>query len=112
MTTGARTGSVFLTLAATVLLGVPLLAYVWETLNRLFAGHIDGGRLAVTAPVALALVGVLVISGRTLRRLTMPPPDARPTGEPVVAGTLLLTAMLAIVMFAIWIIAYSYLLER
>ena len=112
MSTGARTGSVFFTLAATVLLGVPLLAYVWETLNRLFAGHFDAGRLAVTAPVALALVGVLVLAGRRLGRLTAPPPDAKQTGEPVVSGTLLLTAMLAIVMFAIWIIAYSYLLDR
>jgi len=112
MSTGARTGSVFLTLAATVLLGVPLLAYVWETLNRLFAGHFEGARLAVTVPVALALVGVLVLAGRTLTRLTAAQPDARQTGEPVVTGTLLLTAILAIVMFAIWIIAYSYLLER
>ena len=109
----ARVGPVFLTLAATILIGVPLLAYVWETLNRVFAGHFDGRRIAITVPVGLALIGALVVAGRTLGRLAAPPAEPHDgTAEPVVAGTLLLTAMLAIVMFAIWIIAYSYLLER
>lgn len=114
MSQGARAsvGPVFLTLAATILIGVPLLAYVWETLNRVFAGHFDGRRIAITVPVGLVLIGVLIVAGRTLGRLTTPPGEPHDGAEPVVAGTLLLTAMLAIVMFAIWIIAYSYLLER
>ncbi|MGE5925855.1 MAG: hypothetical protein ACM357_00760 [Gemmatimonadota bacterium] len=38
------------------LLGVPLLAYVWETLNRLVAGRFELVRALITIPLAAALV--------------------------------------------------------
>jgi hypothetical protein len=50
-----------------VLLGTPLVAYVWETANRLFAGDVDAGRLALTVPAALVLGGLLLLLARTIR---------------------------------------------
>jgi len=53
----AETGiaGLFARIALYVLLGTPLVAYVWETLNRLLAGHFDGVRLLITVPVAILL---------------------------------------------------------
>src|SRR5574341_2058657 len=100
-------------LAAIIVAGVPLLAYIWGTLNVLFAGHIDGRRLAITAPVVLVFAGLLVLAGRTLSRLAAPPPGAATAEpEPAVAGTLFLTALVAIVMFSLWLLGYTYLLNR
>jgi ABC-type proline/glycine betaine transport system permease subunit len=39
-----------------ILLGVPLLAYVWETANRLVAGHFDLVRFLITIPAAALLI--------------------------------------------------------
>lgn len=50
-----------------VVLGTPLVAYVWESLNQLFAGHVDAGRLALTVPAALILAGLLTLFARTIR---------------------------------------------
>lgn len=105
---------VFVGLAAIIVTGIPLLAYIWGTLNELLAGHVDGRRLAITAPVGLALVALLVFAGRVLGRLTTPPPGAIAPREPepVVAGTLFVTAVVAMVIFSLWVLAYSYLLHR
>ncbi|HEX6308046.1 MAG TPA: hypothetical protein VFZ69_07655 [Longimicrobiales bacterium] len=42
-----------------VLLGTPLVAYIWETLNRLFAGILEPVRLLIAIP-ALALFYLLL----------------------------------------------------
>ncbi|MGI9190037.1 MAG: hypothetical protein ACR2F9_07815 [Longimicrobiaceae bacterium] len=46
-------------MALFVLLGMPLVGYVWETLNRLLAGHFDPLRLAVSVPLLVLLVVLL-----------------------------------------------------
>jgi len=51
-------------IALVTLLGVPMLAYVWETLNRLIAGHVEWNRLLISIPVGFLLIGL----GRFLRR--------------------------------------------
>lgn len=49
--------------------GVPLVAYLWETLNGLLAGHVDAQRLLVSIPVLLLFVVLLGIMARVLGRL-------------------------------------------
>lgn len=109
---------VFLALAAIILSGIPLLAYIWGTLNELLAGHVDGRRILITLPLGLALVAVLFVAGRLLTRVTAtaappaPGTSREPTPEPVVTGTLFVTAVVAMVMFSLWVLAYTYLLHR
>lgn len=45
-------------MAIYVLIGVPLVAYVWETINVLFTGQVELGRigLAVLAAIVLAVL--------------------------------------------------------
>ncbi|HEY7636950.1 MAG TPA: hypothetical protein VH763_15480 [Gemmatimonadales bacterium] len=51
-----------------VLVGTPLVAYVWETLNRLLAGHFEGRQFAVAVLGALLLAALLRFLARTLWR--------------------------------------------
>jgi hypothetical protein len=54
-------------LALFVLLGIPLVALVWDALNRLVAGEVHGGRLLAGL---VALVLWLVLLRALARRLT------------------------------------------
>ncbi len=65
---GMRVDQLVLPMALFVIVGTPLLAYVWETLNRLVAGRADVGRLLITLPVAALLAGVLSLLARTISR--------------------------------------------
>jgi hypothetical protein len=56
-----------------VLLGIPLAAYLWETLNRVMAGYLDPVRIALSIPVLLLFAGLLVLLARFTRRLNQPP---------------------------------------
>ena len=108
---------VFLALAAIILAGIPLLAYIWGTLNELLAGHVDGRRILLSLPLGLALLALLFVAGRVLSRLTapagaVPPAPGAREPEPVVTGTLFVTAVVAMVMFSLWVLAYTYLLHR
>lgn len=62
-------GKLAIAIAAFVVLGIPLLAYVWETFNRLFSGHLDTQRALITLPAILLLIALLVVLARTLNRL-------------------------------------------
>jgi hypothetical protein len=42
-----------------VLLGTPLAAVVWDTLNQLMAGHVDGRRIGIGA-VGIVLLAILL----------------------------------------------------
>jgi hypothetical protein len=43
-------------IALLVLIGTPLVAYLWETLNQTAAGYYDPLRLVIAVPVLLAFV--------------------------------------------------------
>lgn len=60
------TGRIAVGIALVTLLGVPLLAYVWETLNRLIAGHVEWGRLLISLPLAILLIGLWKFLGRRI----------------------------------------------
>lgn len=51
-----------------VLAGVPLIAYVWETGNRVFAGHLDVVRLLIAVAALIALLFVLKVLARVIQR--------------------------------------------
>ena len=51
-----------------VLLGFPLVAYLWETLNQLMGGEVHAGRLLRSVPAALLLAAILLVLARTVRR--------------------------------------------
>jgi hypothetical protein len=55
-------------MALFVIVGSPLVAYVWETLNLLVAGRADAGRLLITLPIAALLAGVLMLLARAISR--------------------------------------------
>ncbi|HEX6534608.1 MAG TPA: hypothetical protein VF041_08420 [Gemmatimonadaceae bacterium] len=55
-------------IAAFVLLGFPLVGYLWDTLNQLMAGDVRPMRLAISLPLLLVLAGVLAWLARVVRR--------------------------------------------
>ena len=51
-----------------VLAGIPLIAYVWETGNRLFAGRFEAVRLLIAVAALTALLFVLKVLARVVER--------------------------------------------
>lgn len=66
------TGAIIVQMALFVLVGIPLVAYMWETLNQVLALHFDALRLAIAVPVLAVLIGVLVLMARTIQRWQPP----------------------------------------
>jgi len=68
-------------LAAWVLLlfvvGTPLVAYLWETLNQLLSGRVEPLRLLISAPVGVALWLVLRMMRRRIIGWTGEPPEVQ-----------------------------------
>ena len=56
-------------IALFALVGLPLVAYLWETLNELLSGFVDPVRLAVSVPVLVLFVALLVLLARGVQRL-------------------------------------------
>jgi hypothetical protein len=56
-------------IALFVVIGIPLTAYVWETLNQLLAGReIARGRVLLTMPALALLIGVWRVLARTVQQ--------------------------------------------
>lgn len=66
---GMGTGALMGIMAAFVVVGAPLVYYLWTTLNEVLAGHFDGPRLLISTVVLLIFLGVLTILSRSVRRL-------------------------------------------
>jgi Na+-driven multidrug efflux pump len=49
----------FASILGFVLVGTPLVAYLWDALNRLMAGHVHGRRLAIAAVAGLLFAALL-----------------------------------------------------
>lgn len=69
-----------LLLVITAIAGVPLVAFLWETLNVLLAGHVDARRLAASAPVLVLFIALLALLGRLLGRIDAALQDNPDTG--------------------------------
>jgi hypothetical protein len=55
-------------MALFVVLGTPLVGFLWHSLNRLLSGTIEAWRLAATVPVLLLLWGLLHLLARRVWR--------------------------------------------
>jgi hypothetical protein len=65
-------GKLVLLILAFVVIGIPVVAFVWDALNHLFAGDVTG-RWLLTGLVGLIGLGLLLaLIGRTLMRLERP----------------------------------------
>lgn len=64
MSTGALVG----VMALFVVLGAPLVFYLWITLNQLLTAQVDGMRTLLALPVLLLFLGLLAILSRSIRR--------------------------------------------
>lgn len=51
-----------------VVVGAPMVYYLWSTLNELLAGHFNGGRVGISIIVLLIFLGLLGILTRSIRR--------------------------------------------
>lgn len=51
-----------------VILGAPMVYYLWTTVNEILVGHIVGGRLGISIIVLLIFLGLLSILTRSIRR--------------------------------------------
>ena len=63
---GLRVSQILLPMTVYVIIGTPLVAYIWETLNLLVAGRAEVLRLVFTLPAAALLAGVFVLLTRTI----------------------------------------------
>jgi hypothetical protein len=53
------------------LLGTPLVAFLWETLNRLMAGWFDPVRIVISVPALVILYFLLRYMGRVTQRMVL-----------------------------------------
>ncbi len=51
-----------------VIVGAPMVYYLWTTVNELLAGHIEWGRIGISIIVLLIFLGLLGILSRSIRR--------------------------------------------
>jgi flagellar biogenesis protein FliO len=93
--TGTSFGKLVGIIALFTVLGIPVLAFLWETLNKLIAGVFEPWRL-------------LVSTGSGDPRDT----ELAPEEEPVTTGTLFLTIVLLMIIGGIWVVMYGFLLGR
>ena len=69
---GMSFGKIISLMALCVLVGVPLVAYLWETINQVLALQFDPLRLAITVPVIAVLWVFLRFVGNRIRTLPEP----------------------------------------
>lgn len=66
---GLGTGALIGLIVGFVVVGAPMVYYLWTTINEVLAGEIDGVRLLYTGIVLLIFLGLLTILSRSIRRL-------------------------------------------
>lgn len=68
----ASPGKLVAVLGLFVLVGIPFVAFLWETLHQLLALHVQPLRLLLSAGVLVVFAGVLTLLGRWLSRQLLP----------------------------------------
>ena len=63
-------GRLFVFLAVALVIGAPLIAYIWDSLNRIVDGEYR--RLIVALPLLVIFMAFLTIFGRQLQRRLEP----------------------------------------
>ena len=69
------TGRVVAGMLLLTAIAAPVLAYVWETLNRLLSGIVEPVRIAWTVPAVVLLIVILTLLRRAARAWTGAPVD-------------------------------------
>lgn len=62
------TGKLIGLISLFVVLGMPLVWYLWTVVNELLTGHLDGQRLLLAVPVLAVFLTLLVFLSRAVRR--------------------------------------------
>jgi hypothetical protein len=75
-------GRVMLLVLVFAALGTPMFLYLWETVNALLTGHVDGLRLLISLPVLAMFAALLAVLRRALAGLDGTGPRAVPTHPP------------------------------
>jgi hypothetical protein len=71
----------FGSILAFVLAGTPLVAYLWEALNRLMAGHFEGRQVAIALVSTILLAALLRLLARSLWQWEQPSPETPASGR-------------------------------
>ena len=66
--TGPGTGTLIAAMLGFVVVGAPMVYYLWSTVNELLAGHFDARRAGISIIVLLIFLGLLSILTRSIRR--------------------------------------------
>ena len=66
---GLSTGTVIAIIAAFVLVGAPMVYYLWTTINELLVGRVQPGRVGLSIIILLIFLAVLAILSRSVRHL-------------------------------------------
>ena len=65
---GMGTGVLIGAMLGFVIVGAPMVYYLWTTINELLAGHIEWARVGISIIVLLIFLGLLGILTRSIRR--------------------------------------------
>ncbi|ARA91986.1 MAG: hypothetical protein D6685_14625 [Bacteroidetes bacterium] len=66
--TAPTPGEVFAFIALCLLIGFPIVGYLWETINQLLSLRVTGTRLLISLPLLAAFIGLLLWMARRLQR--------------------------------------------
>jgi hypothetical protein len=72
----------FASILGFVLVGTPLVAYLWDALNRLMAGHVNARRIAIAAVAALLFAALLRLLMRAVWRWEAGTPETAAQTSP------------------------------
>jgi len=61
-------GALLLQMALYVLVGIPMVGYLWDTLNHLLALEGRATQVLIAVPVLLVFIGLMVVLARQVRR--------------------------------------------
>ena len=67
-TGGMGMGGLMAMMAGFVIVGAPMVYYLWTTINELLAGHFEGSRVLLSIVILLIFAGLLAILSRSVRR--------------------------------------------
>jgi hypothetical protein len=79
---GLRMSRLLGPMAVYVLIGAPLVAYVWETLNVLLTGQVDFGRIGLAVLAAIVLAVLFRLMRRSISRWETERVDSVATPRP------------------------------
>jgi hypothetical protein len=65
-----RMGRLVGMIALYTVLGIPLVAFLWETLNRVMAGYFDPVRIGLSIPVLILFMVLLRFTARAAYRIS------------------------------------------